>query len=173
VVWKNNGLVTVTGGKLTTFRLLARDALKEAGEYLPKQTLPPDREPVFAAPRQRQGLPASIAPDTRRRLYGRYGQQADPILDYCLENNAETIPETNILWGEVAHAAKNEQVRRLTDLLLRRVRLGLVAKDGGSMYLEKIDSLCRSSLGWDETRWEAEKAHYLETWRKFYGPPVG
>jgi glycerol-3-phosphate dehydrogenase len=171
VVWKNNGLVTVTGGKLTTFRLLARDALKEAGEYLPSRSLPPDREPVFISPRQRKALPAAIAPDTRRRLYGRYGQQADPILDYCLENKAGTIPETNILWGEVVHAAGNEQVRRLTDLLLRRVRLGLVAKDGGSAHLEKIGALCRPSLGWDEARWETEKAHYLETWRKYYGPP--
>ena len=173
VVWKDNGLVTVTGGKLTTFRLLARDALKTAGEYLPGRSLPPDREPVFTAVRQRSGLPGSIPGDLRRRLYGRYGQQADFIIDYCLTNNADTIPETNILWGELIHAAENEQIRRLTDLLLRRVRLGLVTKDGGSAYLEKIGGLCRPILGWDDVRWEAEKAHYLETWKKYYGPPEG
>ncbi len=171
VVWKNKGLVTVTGGKLTTFRLLARDALKAAGDYLPPCSLPPDREPVFTPPSPRPGLPVKISPEIQRRLYGRYGQKAESIIDFCLENNADAISGTNILWGEVVHAAGNEQVRHLTDLLLRRVRLGLLAPDGGSAHLEKIGELCRPVLGWDEAQWEKEKADYLRTWRQAYAPP--
>ncbi len=171
VVWKNNGLVTITGGKLTTFRLLARDALKAAADYLPHCDLPPDRAPVFSAPRPRKDLSGKISPEIGHRLYGRYGLQAESIIDFCLEQSADVIPQTNILWGEVAHAAANEQVRHLTDLLLRRVRLGLLAPEGGSGYLEKIGDLCRPALGWDETRWGEEKKAYLETWGKYYAPP--
>ena len=173
VVWEDNGLITITGGKLTTFRLLARDALKAAADYLPHCILPPDREPIFATPGKRsRGLPEKISPAALQRLYGRYGNQADSVVDFCLENTADTIGGTNILWAEVVHTAKNEQVRHLTDLLLRRVRFGLLTPEGGSGYLEKIGDLCRPALGWDEARWATEKADYLKTWQQFYGPPT-
>ncbi|MFP4445475.1 MAG: glycerol-3-phosphate dehydrogenase/oxidase [Desulfosudaceae bacterium] len=172
VVWENQGLVTVTGGKLTTFRLLARDALKTAAEYLPHCALPPDRVPVFTLPAERPGRPDAPAPVTRQRLYGRYGSQAETILDWCRENTAETVAETPVLWAEIAFAAAHEQVRHLTDLLLRRVRLGILAPEGGADHLDRIGELCRPSLGWDEARWKKEKAAYLDIWQKYYGPPA-
>jgi glycerol-3-phosphate dehydrogenase len=172
VVWKNQGLVTVTGGKLTTFRLLARDALKAAAQYLPHCTLPPDRDPLFTIPAESPGLQNLLTPATRQRIYGRYGRQADIIFDFCLKNSAEFIPETNILWAEIAFAAAHEQVHHLTDLLLRRVRLGLVSPQGGSRHLEAIGDLCRPALGWDNDRWEKEKTNYIEHWQRYYGPPL-
>ncbi|MFO8047654.1 MAG: glycerol-3-phosphate dehydrogenase/oxidase [Desulfosudaceae bacterium] len=171
VVWKDQGLVTVTGGKLTTFRLLARDALKAAAEYLPHCALPPDRVPVFTVPAEDPGRPDSLSPATRQRLHGRYGSQADTILDFCRDQTADFIPETNILWAEIALAAAQEQVRHLTDLLLRRVRLGLLVPEGGRRHLDAIGDLCRPALGWDNDRWEKEKKDYLKTWRQYYGPP--
>ena len=171
VVWENQGLVTVTGGKLTTFRLLARDALKAAADYLPHCALPPDRVPVFSPPAERPGLPAPLAAIARQRLYGRYGSQAEKILDWCLENTAETVADAPILWAEIAFAAAQEQVRHLTDLLLRRVRLGILAPKGGADHLDRIEQICRPMLGWDEAQWEKEKADYLKTWRQAYAPP--
>lgn len=171
VVWENQGLVTVAGGKLTTFRLLARDAIKAAAHYLPHCALPPDRAPVFNTPAENSALPDLPAPATRQRLYGRYGRQADIILDFCRKHIHEYIPETNILWAEIAFAAAHEQVRHLTDLLLRRVRLGLLAPEGGRRHLDAIGDICRPALGWDNYRWEQEKTHYLETWQRYYGPP--
>ncbi|MBA2881889.1 glycerol-3-phosphate dehydrogenase [Desulfosalsimonas propionicica] len=171
VVWENQGLVTVTGGKLTTFRLLARDALKAAADNLPQCALPPDRDPVFTPPAQRPGLKNLLTPATRQRLYGRYGRQADIILDFCRQHTPAVIPKTNILWAEISFAAAHEQVHHLTDLLLRRVRLGLLAPEGGRRHLDAIGDLCRPALGWDKHRWEKEKTDYLETWRRYYGPP--
>ncbi len=172
VVWKNNGLVTVTGGKLTTFRLLARDAIKAAADYLPHCTLPPDKKPIFITPGPKQGPVDNISSAVLQRLFGRYGQQAQSIFKFCLEENSDTVANTNILWAEIVHAVQHEQVRHLTDLLLRRVRLGLLAPEGGSAALDRVGELCRPLLGWDDVRWEKEKKNYLETWQKYYGPPT-
>lgn len=171
VVWKDNGLVTITGGKLTTFRLLARDALKATADYLPHCALTPDRAPIFSEPCPESGI-SGISKEEQKRIYGRYGRLGGTIIDFCRKNELGVIPGTNILWGEVVHAAKNEQVRHLTDLLLRRVRLGLLAPQGGSEHLERIGDLCRPALGWDKAQWEKEKKKYLDTWQQYYGPPT-
>ncbi|MBN2397272.1 MAG: glycerol-3-phosphate dehydrogenase/oxidase, partial [Deltaproteobacteria bacterium] len=73
-VWKDRGLVTVTGGKLTTFRRMAWDTLKTAKEFLPPVPFAGRDDPVFApvpddVPKETFGL----SPQTWRRLYGRYG----------------------------------------------------------------------------------------------------
>ncbi len=168
VVWKNKGLVTITGGKLTTFRLLARDALKAAKNFLPPDAPPFSRRPAFVRP-ELPPLPG-ISDLLHRRLSGRYGQKAQNILDRS-SANFSTVPGTDVLWAELAFAAENEQVRHLSDLMLRRVRLGLTAPAGGREHLETIGDICRPLLGWEEAQWEKEKADYLRTWRQAYAPP--
>lgn len=66
-------------------------------------------------------------------------------------------------------------VVHLDDLLLRRVRLGLLLPEGGRELLPEIRSSCQPELGWDDPRWEVEADSYLEIWRTCYslpGPPV-
>jgi glycerol-3-phosphate dehydrogenase len=62
-------------------------------------------------------------------------------------------------------------MRHLADLLLRRVRIGLLTPSGGAPYLDRIERLCRPVLPWDDARWRTERAAYLDLWNQCYGVP--
>ncbi|MFP3981599.1 MAG: glycerol-3-phosphate dehydrogenase/oxidase [Desulfobacterales bacterium] len=171
VVWKENGLVTVTGGKLTTFRVLAADALKAASEWLPKGAGLKTDEPVFAPapdmPKYRRGLSRG----TWRRLCGRYGRAAPEMVARADAGDLSFIPGTFTLWAELPLLAQTEQIRHLTDLLLRRVRLGILAPEGGREHLDRIQALCQPVLDWDDSRWKAERRMYTEYWQYAHAVP--
>jgi glycerol-3-phosphate dehydrogenase len=172
VVWVDQGLITVTGGKLTTFRRLAWDALKAARPYLP-----PDREadrkaPAFAAVPQIPPSDCGLSLQTWRRLYGRYGQAAETIVRTAARKDLTNIPGTHTLWAELPYVATYEKIRHLGDLLLRRVRIGLLTAEGGKAYLKRVQMLCRDALPWDRQRWRAEIKEYLALWNQAYNLPV-
>jgi len=171
VVWKDRGLVTVMGGKLTTFRRMAWDTLKAARESLPPVRFIGRNDPVFSpvpdGPGETFGLPAQ----TWRRLYGRYGTAADQLVREASAADLTPIPGTLTLWAELPFVARREQVRHLPDLLLRRVRIGLLTPGGGKAYIRRVQKLCESSLPWDRRRWRQEIKNYLELWRRFYSIP--
>ncbi len=172
VVWRDRGLITITGGKLTTFRLLARDALKAAWAWLPPPPEPSRRGPVFVPADSDSANLQSLPADIRRRLSGRYGPMAPQVAENIARpEQPDTVPGTNTLWAELAYAAEKEQVRHLSDLLLRRTRLGLICPGGGQDLLEQVQAVCQPYLDWDEQRWETEKARYRKTWQRFYAPP--
>lgn len=173
VVWKEKGLVTVTGGKLTTFRKMAWDTLKEARSFLPPVRFIGKQEPVFFAvpetiPEKNLGLSA----ETWRRLYGRYGKNAAHELVYTASpDDLVPIPGTLTLWAELPFTAKHERVRHLSDLLLRRVRIGLLTPMGGKEHIKRVQKLCESSLSWDKKRWKQEIKDYLDLWKRCYSIP--
>jgi glycerol-3-phosphate dehydrogenase len=82
------------------------------------------------------------------------------------------IPGTHTLWAELPFVAANERVRHLGDLLLRRVRLGLLTPQGGKEHLKRIRTLCQPALPWDNKRWKEEIATYLEQWNRSHALPV-
>ncbi|MBM4458429.1 MAG: glycerol-3-phosphate dehydrogenase/oxidase [Chloroflexi bacterium] len=171
VVWEENGLLTVTGGKLTTFRRIALDALKAIRHRWPE--LPklngklPVLDPVDVA------LPGAETLDEsqRRRLLGRCGASAPSLVAAARPGELAPIPGTPTLWAEVRWAARAEGVVHLDDLLLRRVRLGLLLPGGGEAILPAVRAICQQELGWDDDRWEAERATYLALWRRCYSLP--
>lgn len=170
-VWDEKGLVTVTGGKLTTFRLLANDALKAARDYLPAKNLPSKSEPVFDAPKNRSSKMAPLNKTVQTRLYGRYGNQANTLVETCGPDLLAPVFSTETLWAEIDFAARHGQVRHLSDLLLRRVRVGILLADGGAACFERLEPICKSALGWNQEQWESEKAAYVKLWREAYAPP--
>ncbi|MFP4475384.1 MAG: glycerol-3-phosphate dehydrogenase/oxidase [Desulfatibacillaceae bacterium] len=170
VVWVDKGLVTITGGKLTTFRRLAWDALRAAKPFFSRNLRDARDAPVFEPP-------VSVPGDTRgldavqwRKLLGRYGARAVDMVAGAQEKDLETIPGTHTIFAELAHAARNEQVVHLDDLLLRRVRMGILCPEGGSQYLDRIQELCGPGLGWDDNRWREERERYLDLWWRSYAP---
>ena len=172
VVWKDRGLVTVTGGKLTTFRCLAVDALKAARPFLPEFSENESRTPAFSPVPHRPTEDHGLSANTWRRLYGWYGNSAAMLVGAAAPDDLETIGDTAILWAELPFAAKYEWVRHLPDLLLRRVRLGLLTPGGGRRYLERIQKLCEPSLSWGPERWGVEIQAYLDLWQRFYKMPA-
>jgi glycerol-3-phosphate dehydrogenase len=172
VVWVDQGLVTVTGGKLTTFRRLALDALKAAKSFLPPDRRVDRKAPVFNEVPQTPAQDYGLSPETWRRLYGRYGSTADTIVKTAKADDLTTIAGTHTLWAELTHVAQNEQIRHLGDLLLRRVRIGLLTPHGGKAYLRRIKKLCKKVLPWDRRRWKEEIDMYLAQWNHAHALPI-
>jgi glycerol-3-phosphate dehydrogenase len=169
VIWKDNGLVTVTGGKLTTFRVLAYDTLKSCIEYLPGKNLNAMAEKVFE-PKGMRPSKCRLTDGQFRTLWGRYGKEAMTILSESSEKDLETISGTRTLWAEIRHAARHEKVRHLDDLLLRRVRIGLLLSNGGNAHMERIRDLCDKVLPWDDARWKLEQNTYIALCKTCYSP---
>lgn len=174
VVWEEEGLLTVTGGKLTTFRLIALDALRAARHRLPETPAPDDDQPVLD-PVEETLLDGQGELDqaARQRLLGRYGAAAPALLAAAQPDELTRIPGTTALWAELRWAARAEAVEHLDDLLLRRVRLGLLLPNGGRALLPQIRAICQPELGWDDARWLAEEAAYLALWQRSYSLPAG
>ncbi len=171
VVWDERGLLTVTGGKLTTFRLIALDVLRAVRHRLP--ALPPLDEEVSVLNRVEVDLPGAehLDEEARRRLLGRYAVDAPALVMAAGTGELEQIPGTQTLWAELRWASRAEGVVHLDDLMLRRVRLAHLLPRGGEALLPQIRAICQPELGWDDTKWESEAAAYLELWTKYYSLP--
>jgi glycerol-3-phosphate dehydrogenase len=171
IVWEEYGLLTVTGGKLTTFRLIAQDAIRAVRHRLPGlpelDSHAPVLEPVDMA------LPAARKLDepTRRRLLGRYGAQAAKLVAAAHPGELEPIPGTHTLWAELRWAARAEQVCHLDDLLLRRTRLGLLMPQGAASIFPALQSICQEELGWSAEHWRSEQTRYQGLWQRCYSLP--
>jgi len=169
-LWLEDGMLTVTGGKLTTFRSIALDALRAARSGLPDWQQSLKRQPIFApvpALRPAAQLPQGLA----RRLQGRYGADAQALLDAAQSGELETIGSTSTAWAELRWAARHESVQHLDDLLLRRTRLGILLPAGGAAVLQRVREICQHELGWDDQRWAAEQAAYLALCKAHYSLP--
>ncbi len=171
VLWVNKGLVTTTGGKLTTFRSVAAEALKKTIQFLPVDKV--RSGDVFE---NLEGIEISthgLSESQLRRLRGRYGRSTKELLEMAGKDDLTEIPGTSCLWAELPYAAKNEQVRHLGDLLLRRVRIGLLTPNGGKEFLPRVQKLCQGALDWEAAKWEQEIADYQAFWEMAHGLPEG
>ncbi len=173
VVWDESGLITVTGGKLTIFRVMAVQALQAAAPHLGRELDLRGRSPVFD-PLPELEVPPGIAPETLAYLLGRHGSQTPALLASALPGELDLIPGTMNPWAELRYAARAGGVLHLDDLLLRRLRLGILLPRGGLDLIGQIRSVAQAELGWDDARWQAEVQRYSEIWRRYYSPaPVG
>ncbi len=169
LILAERGLVTVTGGKLTTFRPMALATLA-ALQPLLGQRIDLTSRPVFT--RAEPPVAAGLSGDQRRRLSGYYGDRAQQLVDTTPQDERERIGGTDTLWAEMRWVARNEGVVHLDDLLLRRTRLGLLTRDGGTRWFDRIRRICRDELSWDDARFESEAAAYREHLATHHGMPV-
>jgi glycerol-3-phosphate dehydrogenase len=165
--WSDNGLITVSGGKLTTFRLIALDALEAAADKLPAPAAF-DADNVFSAPTIDAATLVPDNPAWGQRLLGRYGDSAETILAEASSEERRPIGDTQFCLAECRWAARHEQVQHLDDLLLRRTRLGMCLADGGSEIFAPVREICMTELGWDQQQWQSELSRYQDIWQRFY-----
>ncbi|HMH47594.1 MAG TPA: FAD-dependent oxidoreductase, partial [Solirubrobacteraceae bacterium] len=171
----SSGMITITGGKLTTWRRMAkmtvdrivlrdaRDAPCRTHEIPLGQAISVDELPRV------EGVPdESYAP-----LAARYGHAAHEVLALAAERGElaqPIVPGLPDLLAEVALAARNEQARSIGDVLLRRTRLGLLAAhalaEDHSEHPEavsRVAAILARELGWGRARAREEvKSFYLE-----------
>jgi len=169
LLWMENGLMTVTGGKLTTFRRVAVRALRFGRRRLPRRDYRL-RERVLDPPPPESCLEAGLSPADCLRLVGRYGTDAPRLAAAAEVGEMTPIDGSLSLWGELRWAARAEGVVHLEDLLLRRVRLGLLLPQGGMPQIERIRSTVQTELGWDDPRWAAEVERYASLWQRTLSP---
>jgi glycerol-3-phosphate dehydrogenase len=160
VIWEDDGLVTVTGGKLTTFRLIALDVLKAIRQRFPEMPEPSHDMPALNQVNQKLPPGYDLPVDTWRRLQGRYGANAIPLIEAAQDRELEPIPSTDYLLAELRWAARDEGVCHLDDLLLRRTRLGLILPQGAETIIPTVKTICQVELGWNDNRWKKELADY-------------
>lgn len=167
-VWSDNGLVTVTGGKLTTFGILARDAMKSAYNWLPKNKKKEQKlNEVAYATKHWQVSEAS-----RIFFKERYGIDFPAATDHSRAVEDEKILNTNVSWLELKWILMNEHVVHLEDVMLRRTRLGLTTDQGGFQLLHQIKEFVQSHLGWDDEKWNDEVSAYKHCWHSNYSPQL-
>jgi glycerol-3-phosphate dehydrogenase len=167
----SSGLITITGGKLTTWRRMAKlavDRLVERdGREAPCRTA---EIPLGAAidPAQLTRVPG-VAPDAYEALAGRYGYAASRVLELAATRGelAEPIvPGLPDLLAEAPFAARHEQARSVGDVLLRRTRLALLAARElcapGAVAPLRVARAMGPELGWDDTRVGAEVSRFAD-----------
>jgi glycerol-3-phosphate dehydrogenase len=170
-IWNENGLITITGGKLTTFRIMARQTVQAVLAALGKAPKVNSRLrainplPVFETEK--------VDLKTLHYLAGRHGLETEELIEGALKSELEPIETLPNTWAELRYAARCEGVVHLDDLLLRRVRLGMLLPEGGSYLLPQIQKLIQAELGWNDRRWQAEKKAYLRIWQAYYSPNPG
>jgi len=163
-----NGMLTITGGKLTTFRLMAREALGSVCALLGKEIRVNRSKNILDVFSMDALSYASLKPSAKLRLLGRYGAEAGGILSTGGTEEFEEILGSKALWVELRWAAKYEGVVHLDDLLFRRLRLGLVLPYGGGTILGRMRDNIQPELGWTEQRWTTEVSRYKRLWQQCY-----
>lgn len=165
VIWNESGLLTVSGGKLTTFRLIAHAALRAVRRQLPGRPVLDRNLRFLNRPPAESALYANLNPASRLWLVGRHGADAPAILTAAASDELEPIAGSPALWAELRWAARAEGVVHLDDLLLRRVRLGLLLPEGGIQLMPRIRAIAQPELNWDDERWTHEVQAYSHLWK--------
>lgn len=155
VATSTGGVITVTGGKLTTYRKMAEDTtdavVKAIGQKANCRT---KRLALLGA--------TGPAPDDEH-LARRYGSLATNILTLAMTDPdlAEPlVPGLPYLRAEAIYAVREEMATTLDDVLSRRTRARLLARDASAAAAERVARLIGSELGWDEARITAEVEGY-------------
>ncbi len=168
-----SGLITVAGGKYTTYRVMAQDAIDQVARGL-EQRVPKsctDRTPLVGAPgfqafwNRRRALAEEIGLHTSQveHLLGRYGARIEELIALMSERPELAQPlegAPNYLAVEALYAASHEGALHLEDVLTRRTRISIETFDRGLAAARPVASLMGEVLGWDETTRQRELAHY-------------
>ena len=173
VVWEENDLITITGGKLTIFRKMAEDAMQKAARRL-GLSLNTHIRYFDALPKPNGAENVEINSALRYALAGKYGFELPELLNVTRPGELSSVQELPTIRAELRYAARRESVQHLDDLLLRRTRLGLLLPDGARAELPALQEVAREELGWDDARWDAEVKRYTDIYERFYSPaPAG
>jgi glycerol-3-phosphate dehydrogenase len=169
------GLVVIAGGKWTTYRIMARDAVDAAVSSLDGKVPPSVTQEISllgaegyqAAWNKRSKIARAFGVHKVRieHLLNRYGTMTDELLDLIRERPSLGAPlpgADDYLEAEVVYAATHEGALHLDDVLARRTRISIEAWDRGVSAAPVAARLMADALGWDEERVQSEINLYLK-----------
>ena len=166
------GMITITGGKLTTYRRMAQDTL----DHLTKRNGTPITHPTqdLLLDGAQGRAEADAAVDVEAKRYGwntdtvsrikEYGSEACRILDVCGENAAlvqRIVPDLPYTFAEVVYACRYEMALTLDDMITRRLHLNFEDWTRGVAPAPAIAKVMAQELGWSE----AEAAEQVTRYR--------
>jgi glycerol-3-phosphate dehydrogenase len=168
-----SGLITVAGGKYTTYRIMARDAIDLVAHHLPKKvprsctdrTLLLGAEGYWGTWNRRHEIAraSGLHLSQVEHLLRRYGSLCGELLSLIDERPELARPLDGApayLAAEVTYAASHEGALHLEDTLTRRTRISIETFDRGTEAAPEVASLMADVLGWDETTQRREIQHY-------------
>ncbi|WP_051158887.1 glycerol-3-phosphate dehydrogenase/oxidase [Tsukamurella sp. 1534] len=168
------GLVTIAGGKYTTYRVMAADAVDAAEAYLPHKVAPSCTEKVpllgadgyYALTNQTTSIAAAhdVHPHRVSHLLNRYGSLIGDVLAFAADDPGLLEPiqhAPQYLRVEAVYAAAAEGALHLEDILARRTRISIEYPDRGLASAEEVAALVAPVLGWSD----ADVARELDTYR--------
>jgi glycerol-3-phosphate dehydrogenase len=167
------GLVSIAGGKFTTYRLMAKDVVDAAVENFPRLVPPSvtgelpllgaDGLPAVRASAQRLADDYGVPLASVEHLVAKYGSVAGEILDLIRADKSlgQTLTgDAPYLRAEVAYAVTHEGALHVTDVLARRVRLLIESADSGASAAPEVAAIMAPLLGWNRRRRAAEVREY-------------
>ncbi|MHA7141322.1 glycerol-3-phosphate dehydrogenase/oxidase [Arthrobacter sp. Sr33] len=168
------GLVVVAGGKWTTYRVMAKDAVDEATRALDERVPASCTEtvPLLGAEgykaawnkRARMADQSGVHVARVEHLLQRYGSHAEDILALIREDRSlgEPLPGADdYLGAEVVYAVTHENARHVDDVLTRRTRISIESWDRGVSAAPDVASLMAPFLDWSDAQVDREVKHYL------------
>jgi glycerol-3-phosphate dehydrogenase len=177
-----SGLVRISGGKYTTYRVMAADAvdavLGDQASARPSRTA--ELPFIGAAPRSELALVATglaerlgVDRPIADRLVARHGVVATEVAGLGEAGGllAPLGPRIVHLEAEVAWAAREEMALSIDDVLARRMRLAMELSDRGASIAPRVAAILGAELGWDAARQASEVDAYLAGARVEYGIP--
>jgi glycerol-3-phosphate dehydrogenase len=168
------GFVSIAGGKYTTYRVMAEDAVDIACAELRRIT--PDSETAnlaligadgYQALRNRLPLIANeygISEESAVHLIDRYGTLMIEVLDLGKELKQLDLidPSLPYLRAEISYAVRSEGAMNLADIIDRRTRIGFESDDHGLSIIEEVATIAAKVLGWSAARKRKEIEEFKE-----------
>jgi len=178
-----SGLITIVGGKWTTYRKMALDtvdyAVRVAG-LTPKSGCRTERIMLHGGEGYRSEAAAELAgaygleSDAALYLHGSYGDRAGEVARLCLGALGERlVPGHPYLKGEVLYAVRRELALGVLDFLERRIPLGLLDNQAAQAAAPIVLEIMAEELGWDQARLARERAEVTDRlWLSGSGIPA-
>ena len=164
VTVSDGGVVTITGGKLTTYRRMAADTVGEVqGRLGAKPTRCPTKHLRLLGGEGFVAGATTNEPSRHEHLAGRYGTEATAVLRLVSQDESlgmPLVPGLPYLRAEAVYAVRTEMARTLDDVLSRRTRARLLARDASVAAAEAVAHLVAPELGWDATELDRQVTAY-------------
>jgi glycerol-3-phosphate dehydrogenase len=168
-IFKDGRMITVAGGKLTTYRRMAAEVVDEAadtaglrcaGSSTGSALLPGARglSEDFDRLAQEIAADASIPIECATRLANVYGARAQQVIAYVEADQRmkeKVSPDRDVMFAEIAHAVDHELALSVDDVLVRRTSIALTARDQGLGAAERVASIMAARLGWTPKQTQA------------------
>ncbi len=168
------GLISIVGGKFTTYRSMAEETVDYVFKNVNiKQTgikCTTHKYKLIGSRKNLKQIKEQLIKDTKKtslinKLISFYGDRTEKIIEIANKENSYeqiSIDEYDIIKAELIYTIRYEYVKKPMDFIERRRSLALIDKKGAKKILDKVLSIMKNELSWNEAKYVNEKKEALE-----------